>query len=124
MRNFLFRTKYISMTTVFLQQSEYYVGKTIHLSLYDANTGQELCIATTNIAGYIPAPGHVLIKDWSENEGVYKALFKAGVVGPIVRRVPAGFVEAYECELLKAGRIDPDVRDRVLQTLEKEDKNV
>jgi hypothetical protein len=150
MSTFLFQSKYISLTTVFINQSEYYVGKTTHLSIYDANNGEQLCIATTNIAGYIPAPGHVLIKDWSENEGVYKSLFKAGVVGPIVRRVPAGFVEAYECELWpnlpdkcptcresladwerelhsewhweQKKKIDPVVRDRVLNKLEQEFK--
>lgn len=58
-------------------------------------------IATTNIAGYRCEPGNVLIKSWSENEGVYEALLAAGVIGPVIRRVPTGFVEAYECKYLK-----------------------
>lgn len=98
MNTFLFKSKYINLTTAFLQQSEYYNGKSIHLSVYDANSGEQLCVATVNVVNHQPDPGCVFIKNWSENEGVYESLFKAGVVGPIIRRVKTGFVEAYECK--------------------------
>lgn len=48
----------------------------------------------------VPDPGNVFIKNWSENEGVYQALLVTGVIGPVIRRVPSGFVEALECPLL------------------------
>lgn len=47
-----------------------------------------LLIATTNIAGYHCDSGNVLIKNWSENQGVYEALLAAGVIGPVIRKVP------------------------------------
>ena len=48
----------------------------------------------------LPPDGYVLIKDWSENDGMFDALLAAGVIGPIYDIIPTGFVQAYVCELL------------------------
>lgn len=57
-----------------------------------------------------PAPGHVFIKDWSENEGVLQALVGAGVIEPPIRSIPTGYVEAFECKLT-----DPVIRNLRLE---------
>lgn len=97
---FKFKSKHILETTAFLQQSEYYNNKAIHLSIFDANSGEQLCVATANGQGQRPDEGNVYIKNYSENEGVYEALLAAGIIGPVIRKVPAGFTHLYECEYL------------------------
>lgn len=60
----------------------------------------ELITVATVALDYIPDEGNVLIKDWSENEGVYKCLYDNGIVGEVVNKVPTGFVTAIEVPLL------------------------
>ena len=103
MQYFPLKTKYENVSKAFIVEKTYSNPSNLCLEVHDHHFGP-LYVATTNIAGYHCDPGHVLIKDWSENEGLYKALFNAGVVGPIVRKVPTGFVVAYECEYLHGGK--------------------
>ena len=98
-RFFPFKTKYEDCTAYVVEKT-YACPSNLCLEIHSTD-GAPLCIATTNIAGYVCDYGNVLIKNWSENEGVYEALFKAGVVGPIIRHVPTGFVTAYECKYMK-----------------------
>lgn len=99
MRKFQFKTLYGKPRGMaYIVEKTYSNPSNLCLEVYDYKTGEPICIATTNIAGYHCDPGHVLIKNWSENEGVYEALLAAGVIGPVVRKVPTGFVTAYECE--------------------------
>ena len=58
--------------------------------------------ATVCLPSYVPAPRHVMIKDWSENEGVLDALIEAGVIEPPVRKIPINYVVAHECRLTDA----------------------
>lgn len=97
---FHLQTKYEN-TTAYIVEKTYSQPNNLCLEIHDARSGEPLFVATTNIAGYVCHPGHVLIKDWSENAGIYDALLKAGVIGPVVHRIQSGFVEAYECEYLK-----------------------
>ena len=97
---FRLKTKYADCTAYVVEKT-YSQPNNLCLEIHDFHSDEPLLIATTNVAGYVCDPGHVLIKNWSENEGIYEALLKAGVIGPVVRRVPTGFVEAYECEYLK-----------------------
>jgi hypothetical protein len=64
--------------------------------------GEQLAVATVNLGGYgeYPAEGNVFIKNWGENAGMLQFLISAGVVSKPVRTVPAGYCEAFECELL------------------------
>ena len=55
--------------------------------------------ATVKVPDHTPEPRHVMIKDWSENEGVLAALVKAGVIEPPTREIPINFVTAHECRL-------------------------
>jgi hypothetical protein len=64
-------------------------------------SGEPLATATVALDA-LPEEGNVFIKDWSENEGVLAALQDAGVVGPVIRSIPTGFVQAYEVKVLEA----------------------
>lgn len=61
--------------------------------------GEPLATATVAL-DVLPDEGNVFIKDWSENEGILSSLQEAGVVGPVIRSIPTGFVQAYEVKLL------------------------
>lgn len=63
-------------------------------------TGEEFVIATTNMPEVFLQDGEILIKNWSENEGIYEALIEAGIIGEAVGSVPAGMTRALRCPLL------------------------
>ena len=56
--------------------------------------------ATVNIPEADVPEGHVLLKGWSENEGLPRAMVKAGIVELTGRQVPTGFCVAEEAKLL------------------------
>lgn len=64
--------------------------------------GPELT-ATVKLPDHTPEPRHVMIKNWSENEGILGALQSAGIIEFPVRTIPINFVEAHECKLTDAG---------------------
>lgn len=70
------------------------------IDLVEKDTGDLIARATVNIPGEFVPSGHVLIKNWGENEGVKEALMNAGVIGPEVNSVPAGYVRATLHKLL------------------------
>ena len=90
------RTRFINESVV-IQKATYPNGSTA--LLLKSENGEPLGYATA-VLEELPANGHVFIKDWNENDGVLDALQQAGIVGPVVRSVPAGFVAAQEVELL------------------------
>lgn len=63
--------------------------------------GETIARAGVYIDGQTPADDEVIIKGWSENEGMPEALQAAGIIGPELRRVPTGRVEATVHKLLK-----------------------
>jgi len=88
------RRTYCDVEVIF---SEYFAGGTaIILGGEDGPIG----VATVYLDGQPPASGCVWIKDWSENEGVFDSLTKAGVIEPTGRTAPTGFVVAHEAQLL------------------------
>lgn len=97
---FEYAAKYANEPSARLQYDRYADGSTAVQVL--GTDGEPILTATTCLAAYGEAPrdGHVFVKDWSENEGTLAALVAAGVVGEPVRKVPAGYATAYECELL------------------------
>ena len=52
----------------------------LQLFVSDEGFPELLATATTNLPGIIPEPGQVFIKDWSENEGMFASLVRAGVL--------------------------------------------
>jgi hypothetical protein len=89
-----------------MRVSQYANGRTA-IQLYDAEDGQPLVTATVNIPDL---PGEdidkfcqayerdresfLLIKDWSENEGIYSSLVAAEAIEPTAYSVPTGYVFA------------------------------
>jgi len=57
-------------------------------------------VATINLPDEDIAPDEVIIKDYSENEGIYDMMLAAGHIGPELRRVYSGFISAPVCKLL------------------------
>ena len=90
-------TRYTDEDMRLSQIGEYQDGSPAY-ALFDAN-GEEYATATVCIPGNTPPSGHVLIKNWSENEGVLESLVAAGIL-QVVADVPSGFVNAQLCKLL------------------------
>lgn len=101
MTTFKIETKHVQEDNARLSFGRYQDGSRAIL-VEDASTGERLFIATICLASYDekPSEGNVFIKDYSENEGVLNALQKAGIVGDVIRSIPAGYVTVYECKLL------------------------
>lgn len=62
------------------------------LTLIDKATGDEVAVASVHIPEVRVASDEVLIKDYSENEGMLNALRDAGVVTHTIREVESGFI--------------------------------
>lgn len=80
-----------------------YSNKRIAIQLVDAEDGSPIATATVNLPDKELKEGEVFIKDWSENEGMLRALCVAKVVEQVEwprNTVRTGFVEAHRCKLL------------------------
>jgi hypothetical protein len=94
-----------------IEKSHYTNGRTA-LILFNANEEKEgghiiyppgtmqIAVATVNLPDVDLAPDEVIIKNWSENEGMLETLHNEDIIGPVLRIVKTGFVEAYVCQLL------------------------
>jgi len=61
--------------------------------------GEPMIMATVNVVDYQDLnDNEVIIKDYSENEGVLKALIKAGIITTALKNIPTGFVNVQVCE--------------------------
>ena len=65
--------------------------------LLDLEDGMPVVVATTNMDGL--DSDEIAIKNYSENEGVYDALLKAGVITPKHREISTGYVTVPVCKL-------------------------
>jgi hypothetical protein len=61
---------------------------------------KEVATVTVNIPQVDLKEDEVLIKDWSENEGVLDDLIKFNIISKPISTVPTGFVVAHKCKLL------------------------
>ena len=75
-------------------------GGRLAMVLKEERTGAPVVTCTVNIPEWQGASDEVLIKNWSENEGVLYALVEAKVLLPTGGRVRVGFVSASVCRLL------------------------
>jgi hypothetical protein len=73
----------------------------IHISLWSETDGP-VVTASVNV-DYLLPPGHVAIKDYSENRGVLEALITSGIVADTGQRLPIGYTHAHLCRLLVEG---------------------
>ena len=60
---------------------------------------EHMGIATVNLSDYPIKSDEVIIKDYSENEGIYDILIDAGIIEPANRFVDSGFVSCPVCKL-------------------------
>ncbi len=72
--------------------------------LVDARDGEPVATATVNVEGVSETlpESEVIIKDYSENEGMLDALVEAGLVEDMGRRVRTGYVTVPVARLLYA----------------------
>lgn len=58
------------------------------------------CMATINLPHEHLEEDEVIIKSYSENQGLYEEMLKSNHIGPAIRWVNSGFIEAPVCKLL------------------------
>ena len=78
----------------------YYGNNRTAIQLLDASDGGPVATATVNIPECPLEEDQVIIKTYSENEGMLRALMDAGVVSSPVSYVQSGFVTCPICKLL------------------------
>ena len=83
-----------------VQNSRYEDNGRIALILVIKDTGEQMAVATVNMPEVELEDDEVLIKDWSENEGILKALVGAKVLSRPTALVPVGFVAAHRCRVI------------------------
>jgi hypothetical protein len=70
------------------------------LTLVDIHDGDIIATASVNVESYPKLEeGEVIIKDYSENSGMFIALKEAGIIGPIKGIITSGWVELFVCDL-------------------------
>lgn len=75
----------------FMQIAKYSNGRTA-IQLYDAEDGIPLCKATVNMPEINIEPDELIIKDYSENEGLFDWLVLNEIVIPSITFANNGFV--------------------------------
>ena len=90
------KTRHINETVV-VRKATYPNGSTA--LVLTAQDGEPIGYATVALEE-LPGAGNIFVKDWNENAGILGALQQLGIVGPVIRTVPAGYVEAHEVALL------------------------
>jgi hypothetical protein len=80
--------------------SKYRQNDRTALILEDEHDGEPIATATLNINEVPLEEDEVIIKDYSENAGIYEALHNAKIIDRYSRIINTGFVEAYVCKFL------------------------
>jgi hypothetical protein len=70
------------------------------LVLNDAEDGSQIAVASVNVPDLDLGDDEIVIKDYSENEGMLDALVEAGVIQDTGLRVASGYVDMPLCKLL------------------------
>jgi len=63
--------------------------------------GEQWCTASVNVPDIPLEKDEVVIKNYSENEGIQEALINAGYIRPTKKLVQVGRVTCRVCEILK-----------------------
>ncbi len=79
---------------------QYNNGRTA-IQLKSSIDGSPVAVATINVPDVYLEKDEVIIKDYSENEGMLDTLVSHGIVEPTGRRVKSGFIECEVCKLVK-----------------------
>lgn len=83
-----------------LQFKKYKNNRTA-ICLVDAQTFEPVAIATTNVPEVPLKDNEVIIKDYSENEGMLDTLVNANIISKLGKNVKIGHVKCEICKLLK-----------------------
>lgn len=83
-----------------IKAARYHSNNRTALTLYDAEDFQVVAVATINLPDMPLQDDEVYIKDYSENEGMVKALRKAGVISKPIGYVNVEYVKIPKCKLL------------------------
>lgn len=85
--------------TCVLEFGQYNNGRTA-IELIDKKNGEPVMVATVNIPEAKIEADEIIIKDYSENEGILEILVNAGVISKPSRTISSGYIEAPVCKLL------------------------
>lgn len=77
--------------------SRYANNKRLAIALYDEEDYQPVATCTTNVSDEPLEYNEVIIKNWSENEGILNLLIDNNIIYPSHRTIQLGYVEAYVC---------------------------
>lgn len=69
------------------------------ITFYDEEQGP-LLTATVNVPYLELKDDEVIVKDYSENEGILQSMIDNGIVSEPIDTVPLGFVEGHVCKFL------------------------
>ena len=98
---YTFQAKYETYQ-VYLKFDTYRNNGRTCIELLEAGTHEPIMVATVNLSDYtLLNPGQVLIKNYSENEGVLEFLIANGIVSKPRSWVSTGYVTVALCDLLK-----------------------
>ena len=76
----------------------YYENGRIAIQLIDAFDKSRVAVATVNVPEIELEEGEIIIKNYTENEGMLEALCDAGIIEP-VREEPTGLTSVNICKL-------------------------
>ena len=95
----LLKTKY-GEYDVELKWERYAINDRPCMKFIDKKDGEVIVISTVNLPHVRLDANQVLIKDYSENEGILQALIDLKIVEDTGIKVSAGYVEVSVCKLL------------------------
>ena len=70
------------------------------MKLIDSEDRSPVMVVTTNVPGTPLKEDEILVKNWSENEGILEELQRLGVVGEVLAEIPTGYVVAHKVRVL------------------------
>lgn len=88
----------LKLSSVKFQYAKYANGR---IAIMATDEGQPLCKCTVNIPDIDIANDEVIIKDYSENEGVLQDMIDIGMVSIPRKIIDTGHANAAICKLLK-----------------------
>lgn len=82
-----------------VKKMEYANGR-IALQLFEVGDFEPYMVATVNLPELPLEEGEVFIKDYSENEGIFEALLRAGIIEFAGKMADNGYVKVPVCRVL------------------------
>lgn len=99
MKTFSISAPWDAKSTVVSIKLGKYANNRTSINLIDVSDNQPYAVATTNLPDVLLLDNEVLVKDYSENEGVLEFLTTNNIVVPTNNWVTSGFVDLQVCIL-------------------------